>query len=90
MCSGQLDILIVDVAVGVDVIAEVGLIGDLAQVSLNVTDVAIANVTIAVHVTDQETNRRLSARQSVTLVIMHVGERDSHILRIAGLTIEGH
>ena len=90
MRSGQLHILIVNAAVGVDVIAEVGLVGDFTQVSLNVTDVAISDVTIAVHVADQETHGRLGACQSVALVIMHVGERDDHILRIAGLTIEGH
>ena len=52
MRTRQLHVLIVDVAVGVDVIAEVTVIGDLTQLSLNVTYVAISDVTIAIYVAD--------------------------------------
>ena len=90
MCSGQLHVLIVNAAVGVDVIAEVGVIGDFTQVSLNVTDVANTDVTIAVDVADQETHRRFGGRQSIALVIMYVGQRNGYILHIAGLAIERH
>ena len=41
MRTGQLHVLIVNVAVGVDVIAEVGVIGDLAQVSLDIVNKAV-------------------------------------------------
>ena len=59
MCPRRLHVLVVDPAVGVDVVAEVGLIGDLAQVALDVADIAVTDVSVAVHVADQEASAGL-------------------------------
>ena len=50
MRTGQLHVLIVNVAVGVDVIAEVGVIGDFAQVSLDIVNKAVTGVA-SIHLT---------------------------------------
>ena len=59
MSPRRLHILVVDPAVGVDVVAEVGVIGDFAQVSLDVADIAVTDVSVAVHIADQETSAGL-------------------------------
>ena len=59
MYSRRLHVLVVNAAVGVDVFAEVGLIGDFAQVSLDVADIAVADMSVAVHIADQEASASL-------------------------------
>ena len=59
MSPRRLHVLVVDPAVGVDVVAEVALIGDFAQVSLDVTDIAVTDMSVAVHVADQEASAGL-------------------------------
>ena len=90
MSPRRLHVLVVDAAVGIDVVAEVDVIGNLTQVSLDVTDIAIANSTVPVHVSDQEAYACLGGGQGVALVVMHIGESEGHVLRVAGLTIERH
>ena len=60
MRSCRLHILVVDVVVGVDVVAAVRRIGPFTQMSLDVADIAIANSAVAVHVADQEAYACLS------------------------------
>ena len=50
MRTRQLHVLIVNEVVGVDVIAEVGVIGDFAQVSLEIANKALTGVA-SVHLT---------------------------------------
>jgi hypothetical protein len=85
-----LHVLVVDSPVGVHVIAEVSAIGDFAQVSLDVANIAIANSTVAVHVPDQEAHRCLGRGQVIALIVMHVSESDGYLLLVAGLTVERH
>ena len=90
MCARRLHILVVDPAVGVDVVAEVGLIGDFAQVSLDVADIAVPDVSVTVHVADQEASAGLGGGQGVTQSVMHVAKREGYLLLVAGLTVERH
>ena len=46
----RLHVLIVDPAVGVDVVAEVRRIGPFTQMSLDVANIAVTDPTVAVHV----------------------------------------
>ena len=50
MCPRRLHVLVVDPAIGVDVVAEVGVIGDFAQVSLEIANKALTGVA-SVHLT---------------------------------------
>src|SRR5205809_3232676 len=86
----RLHVLVVDPAVGVDVVAKVDLIGDFAQVSLDVADIAVPDVSVAIHVADQEAAAGLGGGQGVTQSVMHVGEGEGYLLLVAGLTVERH
>ena len=88
MSPGRLHVVIVDAAVGVDVVAEVRRIGRFTHVSLDIADIAIANSTVAVSVANQEASVRLSGSQGVALIVMHVKESDDYVLLVAGLTGE--
>ena len=90
MRARRLHVLVVDPPVGVDVVAEVGLIGDFTQVSLDVADIAVTDVSVAVHVADQEASAGLGRGQGVTQSVMHVSERERYLLLVAGLTVERH
>ena len=59
MSARRLHVLVVDPAVRVDVVAEVGFIGDFTQVSLDVADIAVTDVSVTVHVADQEASAGL-------------------------------
>ena len=85
-----LHILIIDPAVGVDVIAKVRRIGPFTQLSLDIGDIMFSNSPVTVYVANQETNGSLSRGQCVALIIMHIGEGNGNSLRVTGLTIEGH
>ena len=90
MSARRLHVLVVDPAVGVDVVAEVGRVGDFTQVSLDVADIAVTDVTVAVHVADQEASAGLGGGQGVAHIVMHVGESDGYVLLVAGLAVERH
>ena len=90
MSARRLHVLVVDPAVGVDVVAEVGLIGDFAPVSLDVADIAVTDVSVAVHVADQEASAGLGGGQGVAPIVMHVAKREGYLLLVAGLAVERH
>ena len=56
----RLHVLIVDPAVGVDVVAEVRRIGPFTQMSLDAANIAVTDPTVAVHQSDQEAYACLS------------------------------
>ena len=88
MSARRLHVLVVNAAVGVDVVAEVGRVGDFAQVSLDVADIAVTDVSVAVHVADQEASAGLGGGQGVTQSVMHVAKREGYLLLVAGLAVE--
>ena len=59
MCSRGLHVLIVDPSVRVDIVAEVRRISPFTQVSLDIADIAVTDVSVAVHVADQEASAGL-------------------------------
>lgn len=90
MSAGRLHVLVVDPAIGVDVVAEVRRGGPFTQVALDVADIAIANSTVTVHVADQEASAGLGGGQGIAHIVMHVSQRDGYVLLVAGLTVERH
>ena len=90
MSPCRLHVLIVDPAVGVDVVAEVRRIGSFTQVSLDVADIAVTDVSVAIHIADQEASACLGGGQGVAHIVVHVSESNGYVLLIAGLTVERH
>lgn len=88
MSARRLHVLVVNAAVGVDVVAEVARIGDLAQVSLDFGDIAVTDEPVAAHIADQEASAGLGGGEGVTRSVVHVSESNDDVLLVAGLAVE--
>jgi hypothetical protein len=86
----RLHILIVDAAVNHHIVAEVCGVGPFTSVGLNIPNVAITNMAVAVDVSDQYTHARRGGDQGIAQIVVHIVRRYSHVLPIAGGAVVSH
>ena len=86
----RLHVLIVDSAVDRHIVAEVGAIGLLTKVALHIPDVAVADVTGAEDITDQDAHARGGGAEGVAQAVVHIRQGDSDGLGVARRAVEVH